>query len=209
MGVNCGPNIMNDGLILYLDSSNPKSYSGGSTWNDLITNKLFTGSNYYWANDISQITISVFLKKTASDNINYATHPVNKWNSGTSNASFVIYHFGNYLGNNQDGRLYFYTTTGNNGWVGQYAGTAQVGQIVHVCWTYNSVSGSQTWFNGKKTGNRSTFSGLIGINGTGPLTIYGPLESTPTIVYNVSFYNRELSDYEILQNYNALKSRFK
>lgn len=34
-----GPNIVTDGLVLYLDAANTKSYPGsGTTWNDLSGN---------------------------------------------------------------------------------------------------------------------------------------------------------------------------
>jgi hypothetical protein len=34
-----GPNIVTDGLVLYLDAANQKSYPGtGTTWNDLSGN---------------------------------------------------------------------------------------------------------------------------------------------------------------------------
>lgn len=40
MGINYNPRIVIDGLQLYLDASNPKSYPGsGSTWYDLTANK--------------------------------------------------------------------------------------------------------------------------------------------------------------------------
>ena len=36
-----GTNIVNDGLVLYLDAANPKSYPGsGTVWKDLSSNKI-------------------------------------------------------------------------------------------------------------------------------------------------------------------------
>jgi len=204
-----GPNIVTNGLVLHLDNGNTKSYPGtGSSWVDLISNTLFTGGNYDWANDINEITINVYLQKTALDNVNYATHPVNKWNSGTGNASFVLYHFGNYQGNGDDGRFYFYITTANNGWVGHYVGTLGLYEKAHLCFQYNSSTGSQVWLNGIKVGERSGFRGALGVAGSSGLTIYGPIDFGQTIVHNISFYNRDISDSEVIQNYNAIKSRY-
>ena len=39
MSYHNGPKIVNDGLVLYLDAANSKSYSGtGTTWTDLSGN---------------------------------------------------------------------------------------------------------------------------------------------------------------------------
>ena len=39
MGVFAGPNIVEDGLMLYLDAADPKSYPGsGTSWFDLSGN---------------------------------------------------------------------------------------------------------------------------------------------------------------------------
>ena len=202
-----GPNIITDGLVLYLDSTNPKSYSGsGADWNDLVTNTLFTSSNYSWANNITAITIQIFLEKMGTST-NYASHPVNKWNTGTGNASFVLYHFGNYLGNGQDGNFSFYYTC-DTYWNGQYVTTLVTNQKAHIILQYNSTTGGQVWCNGSKVGGRAN-TGTLGVGGSSALLIpAGPQSDGLAKVHNIGFYNRELTDNEISQNYNALKSRY-
>ncbi len=50
MATKGGPNIITDGLVLYLDATNPKSYPGsGTTWFDLTGNRnanLFNGVSF-------------------------------------------------------------------------------------------------------------------------------------------------------------------
>jgi hypothetical protein len=55
MAINLGPNIVEDGLIVYLDAGNTSSYSGsGTTWTDLKENKngsLINSPTYSSANN--------------------------------------------------------------------------------------------------------------------------------------------------------------
>jgi len=52
MQVNYGPRVTTDNLLLSLDASNPKSYSGsGSTWTDLMGNYDATLSSYTYTAD--------------------------------------------------------------------------------------------------------------------------------------------------------------
>ena len=46
MSVYGGPDITTDGLVLYLDAANPKSYSGtGTSWNNLVSSNSITLNN--------------------------------------------------------------------------------------------------------------------------------------------------------------------
>jgi hypothetical protein len=209
MGIAGGPNMIEDGLVLYMDSNDPNSYTGGSTWKDLVSNTTFASGNYSWGNDISQITIITFLEKTGNST-GYASNPISKWNTGTGNASFALYHFHNYLGNApaSEGVFRFYHTTSVNGWSGN-AGSVRlsVGQKAHIAFQYNSTTGGQLWVNGSKSSGRSQ-SGILGVAGTGGIVIHGPTNNSLTKVYHASFYNKELSDNEIINSYNIFKSRY-
>jgi hypothetical protein len=209
MGISGGPNIIESGLELIMDSYDQNSYTGGSTWKDLVSNSTFQSGNYSWGNDITQITIITFLEKTGNST-GYASNPISKWNTGTGNASFALYHFHNYLGNSpaSEGVFRFYHTTSVNGWSGNN-GSVQlsIGQKAHIVFQYNSVNGGQTWVNGSKVSSRSQ-SGTLGVAGTGGIVIAGPQDNGITKVYHASFYSRELSDNEIIFNYNSFKSRY-
>ena len=206
MGLAHSPRISTDGLVLALDAGNLKSYPGsGSSWKDLIADKTFNGSDYSsasWANNIEQLTIFAVVEKIGNDP-GYASHPINKWNTGTGNASFVLYHFGETGG---QGAFYFYYTQGAT-WTGRYGTILTIGQKAHLAFQWNSVTGSQVWVNGVKVGGRAG-SGLLGVSGSGPITAIAPTSNLYTTVHHASFYSRELTDAEVVQHYRAIGKRF-
>lgn len=202
MGVNYNVSVPISGLSLSLDTGNTKSYTGtGSTWKDLVSDTTFTSSNYSWANDITQLTICAVVEKTGTT-AGYATHPINKWNGGTGNASFVLYHFGA----GSEGAFSFYYTAGST-WAGQSVTTLSVGQKAHMVFQWNAINGGQVWLNGVKVGGRAN-SGVLGVAGSSALNIAGPVSDSHTRVHHASFYNRELSDAEIVQHYRSVGKRF-
>lgn len=207
MSIATGPSVVTNGLTMCMDNANPRSYSGsGSTWDDVVTDAPFSSSiNYTWANNINAFTIIVCLEKTGIYT-DYATHPVNKWNGGTSNASFVLYHFGNYQGNGNDGSFSWYYTA-NSSWLGQPVARLTVGQKMFTAFQWNSTTGGQTWYNNSIASSRRN-SGTLGVNGTSGINISGPISDGVTKVNYISFYSRDLSDAEILQNFNALSGRY-
>lgn len=76
-----GPNIIRDGLVLYLEATNQKSYSGtGTTWNDLIGNGNngtlvngvgFSGSSMVFDGVNDEIQLSTELQLDESWTLNY------------------------------------------------------------------------------------------------------------------------------------------
>ena len=206
MGIAYNPLIPIESLELCLDAGNIKSYPGaGSAWKDLKTNATFSGSNYAtspWANNITQLTICTVVEKIANDP-GYASHPINKWNGGTGNASFVLYHFGATGG---QGNFNFYYTAGST-WTGQGVTTLTVGQKAHMVFQWNMTTGGQVWLNGAKVGGRAN-SGILGVAGNGVMDVYAPTVSPYTTVHHASFYSKELTDNEILQHYRAVGRRF-
>lgn len=206
MGVNYNPMIPVDGLEICLDAGNAKSYPGtGTSWKNLKTNTTFNGADFAtatWANNIQQLTICTVVEKTGDDP-GYATHPINKWNGGTGNASFVLYHFG--AGGGQ-GNFSFYYTFGST-WTGQGVTTLSIGQKAHLVFQWNSALGGQVWLNGAKVGGRAN-SGLLGVAGTGAMDVYAPTTSAYTKVHHAAFYNRELTDPEVLAHYRSVGKRF-
>jgi hypothetical protein len=212
--------IVTTGLQMAFDADYSLSYSqdGTSAWYDISNYIQYSGydvGNPSWSNNVSEITICVLLEKISSTQNNYAYHPISKWNSGYNvNASFVLYQFDDYYGNNADGYCQWYGYTSDNGWCGLSQGYGLFrlvpGQIAYLCLQYKSSNGGgQMWYNGTKSGSRSGASGNIGPNTNTYYNIgcYGPTQVGPVKVHQVLFYNRELSDAEMIQNYNAISSR--
>jgi hypothetical protein len=212
------PSIVTNGLVRGFDADYSGSYPNtGANWYDLCGGTSYTDNigNPSWANNVSEITICVLIEKFYSTINNYAYHPINKWNSGYNvNASFVLYQFDNYFGNDADGFLQWYGYTSNNGWTGLTQGYGAFrlvpGQTAYICMQYNSSNGGgQMWYNNTKIGSRSGTTGNIGpaTNGYSDTFCYGPTQVGPLKVHQALFYNRELSDDEMNQNYNAISSR--
>ena len=156
-------------------------------------------------------SFTLLLEKTGTGT-GYANHPVNKWSGTLETASFILYHFENYQGNGQDGVLGWLAGAGN---VWQYVspygfGVMVTGNIWNVVLQYNSSLGGQAWINGVKAGGR-TGSGILGNGGSSSdIGIYGPDGAVTSKVHQLMFYNRQLSDTEIVDNYNAIyKSRIR
>jgi hypothetical protein len=67
---------------------------------------------------------------------------------------------------------------------------------------YNITLGAQAWTNGVKYGARGT-TGTLGSGGSSnDIGILGPDAYINSKVHQALFYNRQLSDDEILKNYN-------
>jgi hypothetical protein len=205
MGVAYNVSIPTNSLEICLDKNNIKSYPGtGSAWNELISNNTFNGNAYassLWANNINALTICTVIEKIG-DIPGYALHPINKWNSGTGNASFVLYHFGASGG---QGNFSFYYTQ-ESSWTGRFVTTLSVGQTAHMVFQWNSTNGGQVWLNGNKVGGRSG-SGRLGVNGTSGIGIAAPTDPYST-VHHTSIYSRDLSDNEVLNHYRSIGKRY-
>jgi hypothetical protein len=223
-----GPNIVKDGLVLYLDPGSPNSYfnktnttikdiSGNGNNGTLVNGPTyitssggglsFDGTDDYVrinsTNTSTQVTLNFWVKvtNTPPDYIGL----INRFNGvgGTSRNRFLI--------QNNLQKLYFEPL------------------ISGV--TYDVISDSFPSILNNNTMCTMTWDGnkvLFYINGVSvmstPYTLTGTLTSgttNPTIgwgsdtiyyfggnIYNVLIYNRALTSQEVLQNYNATKSRF-
>ena len=218
MGFYRGPNIVTDGLVLHLDAANTKSYPGlGTTWldksgygnNGTLTNGptfsstnggsiVFDGTNdYVICGDIINYTNSFTVNSWI--NVNSSLNPIiSKW-SGTFVASrFFLFRTNSNVLQFFDSNTTLFTggTVPSNVWT-------QVGFVING-------SSSQLYINGIPSGNSFTPTMTVrtGVNlGLGCYS--NPFDTflTGKIAYTQA-YNRVLSAQEILQNYNATKSRF-
>ena len=220
MSFHFSPKIVTDGLVLYLDGANPKSYVSGSTiWNDISKNSndgtLTNGPSFDTNNNGSIVFDGV------NDYVG-----INNF-IGNLN-TFSVNHF-IYLNTSQNGKTIFSNFgIGNNGWV---TGISDIqtnvikfylGNFIHLY--SNTVLQNLTWYcvtitynngnpkiyiNGVEdnssssvlTSSSSYYGNDIGRLGEGSQYFNGKISG-------VQVYNRSLTSTEVLQNYNSLKGRF-
>ena len=222
MAFSRGPSIVKDGLVLYLDVANQKSYPGsGTTWNDVSGNSnngtltngptfdtgsggsiVFDGVNDFVVTPDPQLpqyewTIDVVIKCN-----DYSNSPI-----FLSPNSAGIDHF---LRFNSSNKIVFQVTTaadvGNRNVQSNY--TAAVGEVLHLTFirtsTYKSIFvDGQLDIQSIDTVESAAWAGTWRFGTRGNTTF--PLNGN---IYSSKSYNRALTPDEILQNYNATKSRY-
>lgn len=219
-----GPNIIEDGLVLYLDATNTRSYPGsGTTWNDLSGNSnngtLVNGPTFNNSNNGSIVFDGVNDYVDCGNNaiLNLNQHSICFWffpkenavkeviykarTASSSPGPYEIYQAGNRI----NYRLNFNSTPN----------TTQSGTILltlntwhYICATYDNIT-AKTYINNVLDINAAFTTVLT--NSTGVLNIGAYTDARYPMLANitqVSIYNRALTADEILQNYNATKSRF-
>jgi hypothetical protein len=219
MAFNFSPKIVTDGLVLALDAANPSSYvSGSSVWRDLTPNNYsgslingptFNSSNagsiqfdgvddYVQTIDVSSysnLTFNIWLYGLLGSNIQQDILKYRSDNGG----SFTLF------GDNLAIQLGKFRTDGD-GLPGRRFTTA--------------VIPTQQWYNLCYVKNGSLYINSIKYEGTGADRDYNQIQLGANRAGNgmiarwngyiaiFKIYNRNLSDLEVLQNYNALKGRF-
>jgi hypothetical protein len=208
-----GQPTVTDGLVLYLDAANPKSYPGsGTTWFDLSGNghNITLGSTVTFVPSIGKGVLNF-----PEDANGYGRNT--SMNLSTSNFTVMSFVRKNSIGN--DGRT---ITAYNNNWLlGHHDNT--YGDYYAEGWV-NDISSplSDTqWRMFTGTGNISGDSyslyindthivtnanGSAGPNGWNLNSQYGQYSDCQ--IANLICYNRVLSAVEIQQNFRAIRGRF-
>lgn len=237
MSFNYSPKIVTDGLVLYLDAANTRSYISGSTvWNDIsrIGNNglllngptfnslnngsiVFNGTTQYGTipavSSLSfnnNFSISVWVKVNAIHGGGY---------SGFAGRFGPTSNYGGYLleCNNQNGGNKFAFVVGNNGGTGvnnfrriNSDTIITFGLWYHV--TGTNISGlNKLYVNGQVQSTTSTFNVVTNSTQLFAISrIYADFNSYyhNGNISNVQVYNRDLTPSEVLQNYNATKGRY-
>lgn len=245
-----GPNIITDGLVLYLDATNTKSYvSASANTNSLVssvTGSLVNGVGYSslnngsWTFDGSNDYIDNI--GTVNDYnfiFSEGTFSISFWVKRTNNNSRHAV-LGNSLTNTEKGWWviieYGIAGFGNNCLRFHAAGAANNTRLIMgttddntigTAWTHcvftckNPSKVGQWYINGTASNTAARFAGsgndLQGNYYSGPSTRtlnIGRSNFSSTViplngnVSQFSIYNRQLSADEVLQNYNATKTRF-
>jgi hypothetical protein len=215
-----GPNIVYDGLVLYLDAANNKSYvSGSTTWTDISRSGLSgtltngptfnTGSGGNIALDGSNDFVS-FGNVAA---LNFTTpFSIGCWfRANTTQPSVDSAIMGNINGTYTGYILWYNSSTVdfyfNSGVRANSTTTILTNTWYHVMGIWTGAA-AQIYLNG--TLNVSSAYSTPPGNGN-PLFTIGQYQSGRNFAGNVTLctaYNRALSATEVLQNYNATKGRF-
>jgi hypothetical protein len=219
MGFNYSPKIVTDGLVLYLDAANSKSYVSGSTvWNDLsrgenngtlINNPTFSTTNggsivFNGTNNY------IDTGKTATQlGIYDANYTFDAWVYPTDFTGDRTMFGTNTLATRQGLHLIFRSGTIYQGHYGAdtSAGTGTLNAWNNICYTYRQSSGAASIYKNGVLQGTGTIASFIG---TTNILIGRSLGSGYFIgnSSNYKIYNTTLSTSEVQQNYNAVKSRF-
>ena len=219
MGLDHSPLIVTDGLVVYLDAGNTRSYSGsGNTAYDLSglgnTSALTNGPTFNSSNlgafvlDGSNDYILVnsqsnILSKTAYTKIayiyisNFST--VNNIISGGFSGQHAFWMFGTDKLN-----------AGHNGAWNTVVGATSLSLNTwyFAAVTYSDSTGWKLYLNGREDGTSAT---TTTFNGNQEIVIgaYSSGNNFTGRISNIQVYNRALTATEIFQNYHATKGRYK
>ena len=235
-----GPNTIIDGLLLYVDAANPKSYPGnGTIWSDISktgdNGTLVNGPTFDSANNGSIVFDGVddyvnFSELTPANTLN--TFSFGLWFSPAititpgslatfsmlmeaQDQRFASSRPDNYIYFLTNGELLFATFTPTNNVVSLQT-TWSSDEWYQVFCTYEPITGEKKLFiNGELensvtgvTGNYFNTFTHFGLGAYNAPSIFSPTNAFNGNISNFKIYNRTLSDEEILQNYNATRSRF-
>ena len=235
MSGNSGPNIEEEGLVFAVDAANPKSYvSGSTTCNSLISNVTGTinntgptdefwdpnnGGSWIFDGTDDYINFGDVLDFDYTDAFSFSAWIVR---DGTGSDTILAKQetSGDYRGydlfitSDFKIRLFLYSTASNR-LDEKTANTLSTGAWYHIVATYDGSGdsvGIKIYINA--VSETLTKGGNTSITGPSVNSIpfqIGARNSTDDYegnISNVKIYNKALTATEVLQNYNALKSRF-
>lgn len=165
MGLFHSPKISTNGLQIYLDAANTKSYSGtGTSWNDLIGNSdSFDGSTYTYPSfgSTGNVKYFTFVNNGTTDNniengsnVSMAGQTVYSrlaWFYQTSQSSQWGPIIQNAIGNNSDmglttngNKLHFRQYTNSNNGVDGDSGYSSTGSFSNNVWVFGAITVDRT-----------------------------------------------------------------
>ena len=212
MGLGHSPSIVLNGLVLALDAGNTKSYPGsGTTWTNLVgggnNGTLVNGPTYSSANGGAIVFDGV------DDYVQFTSTPVQTvcfW--GRMDADIPLYGALVATSATTDGSLRTYPTTGtfptstnNNDFQNGYVSSLMINGVSNLP---SNGAGGLT-IPGGRTLFQDFYVGAIG-NAINISTISHTflIRNYKGRVYAVYLYNRQLTQVELSQNFNALRGRF-
>lgn len=226
-----GVNIVKNGLVLYLDASNTKSYVSGSTaWNDVSKSGnngvLTNGPTFNSANGGSIVFDGVDDYVKVSDGYSNIMKNNNNWcvsfwfkaNSVSNSPILLSPEIGqlNYfdlfleVGTNA---IYF---AAGGGAVSNYLSNTTVSltanKFYNIFFIKTGTSTGKVYLNGSEITMTTVGSGLGSMPNSNADFRIGSFKVAGYYlngnIYNVSMYNRTLTSDEVSQNFNATRTRF-
>ena len=218
-----GPNIVTDGLVFAVDAGSTRSYPGtGTTTTSLVgsaTGTLNNGVGFTSSSgggftfdgtdddisisssilNVDAFTVEAIVNITSTGNSNKTIFSAG---NGSSTGIWFLKHRSG-LGN----RLIMHGYDGVNPRVDvQSTNVVPDAENAYVAVTFNGSS-YQLYINGVADGN-SVSDNKVAASSTNFIASFNSGSFAPGTIYAVRLYNTGLTATEILQNYNAQKSRF-
>jgi hypothetical protein len=226
-----GPNIVTNGLVLALDAANTKSYPGsGTTWYDVSGNgniSTLTNGPTFNSGDGGSIVFD------GVDDYVGVTNGYTSVMKGNDYWTVSLWFRANNLSNNPvlispgagqlnyfdlflevgPNSVFFSAGGGSGANLLQNTSTPLVNNTIYnINYIKTGPTTGKVYVNGNEISLTTIGSGLGTMpNSNADFRIGGFKEGSYYLngnIYNVSMYNRSLSPTEVLQNYNATKTRF-
>jgi hypothetical protein len=230
--MNFGPQIVRSGLVLYLDAANKKSYRGtGTSWLDLSGNNSvgtltnFGVQTFFSATNGGNIifdgtddTVSI----NASSVFNFTSMTFLSFVNVTSPYTSAFRAVFSKQGADRDYNFYVYSSLSNGVIDYLHFSSARITGFTSIAAIPGGSLSLSTWHQiGFSVNNQvlsfildgvvfftSSYTGTFNANNNYSLNVGSADNFWLGRIANVSLYNRGLSNAEILQNFNATKTRF-
>ena len=212
-------NIVTTNLTLRLDASDSASYPGsGNTWIDLVNpqqNITLVNTPTYTATAPSYFTFN-----NGSNQYGTGSGAVLGSSSYTKSVWFYLnsYVDNNIVSSNTGGHYMFFQGgnkmyNGHSNWAGfpsNYPSTAtfSLNTWYNVALTFNTTDGMKLYINGNLDSSYTTIKTAFTGNGSTNIAAYGTGNLLNGRIAKVYCYDRSLTASEVIQNWNADKSKF-
>lgn len=234
MSASGGPDLITNNLVFHVDASNPRCYSGGSICRDLtningngtITNVSLSSDKAFLMNSNGS-SISFLKAVNLANNFTYSV-VFYVDNIITNDGTVLLTSFNDFLGGM--GLAVYDATSDVYGLWNAFTDNIVAGDELIVSFGGPAPNFSRkiriltgTWngttctfyLNGNKVDSRSQAPATISeqtyidIGANHGSYWANNLTAAGTKIYQASVYNRALTDGEVLQNYNSLKTRYR
>jgi len=216
-----GPDIVTDGLVLYLDAANPKSYSGSeSVWKDLSgesnhcnwnNTPTFNSEGYFTFDGISNygtITNNSTLSFSAEQTLifwmrhSFTSGRRNPWNQAYGG-------YGTWTHENGSSMNWYFGDAGsdNTPYIG-VGSPATIRDVWNCLGTTRNITNHRWYLNGIASNLGSHSYGELTITNANIRIGSGYAGYWAGDMSCIMAYSRFLTETEMSQNYNALKNRF-